>query len=155
MSIAYIGLGSNLEPRFRNLQEAIRTLEQQIGTLLKCSSFIETQPWGFTSDHNFLNAVASFETRLSPSDLLKATEQTELMMGRTHKSHEGHYEDRIIDIDILLYDQICIQSPQLTIPHPRLHQRQFVLMPLAEIAPDMVVPSFGMTARQLSLQIKL
>lgn len=154
MSIVYLGLGTNLEPRLDHLREALGALEQQIGILLKCSSFIETKPWGFTSKHDFLNGVAEFETELRPYELLEKTEEIESSMGRISKSINGKYEDRTIDIDILLYDNICINTPQLTIPHPRLHLRPFVVMPLAEIAPDLILTPSGMTAKQLSAEMK-
>ena len=154
MSIAYLGLGTNIEPRVDHLREALRALEQQVGILLKCSSFIETKPWGFISKHNFLNGVACFDTNLRPYDLLEVTEKIEFSMGRTHKSHEGRYEDRTIDIDILIYENIKIESPRLTIPHPRLCQRLFVAIPLAEIAPDLILTPPGMTAKQLSIKLK-
>ena len=154
MAIVYLGLGTNLEPRFRHLQEALQTLEQRVGTLLKCSSFMETEPWGFVSEHKFLNAAACFDTVLSPTDLLKTTEEIERSMGRTHKSKFGKYEDRTIDIDILLYDEVTICSEELTIPHPRLHLRDFVLFPLEEIAPNAVHPTLGKAIRQLAIEFR-
>lgn len=157
--LAYIGLGTNLckntlggtrqQQLTDNLNKAVNTLQEHVGTLLKCSSFINTQPWGFESDNDFLNGVALFETRLTPMQLLKATQQAELQMGRTTKSHNNHYHDRIIDLDILFYDNMVVNTPQLTIPHPQIEQRDFVLIPLEEIAPHIIHPTLHKTIQQL------
>lgn len=150
---AYLGLGTNLcstetseSPQAetnaltQNLKTAIQALQEHIGLLLKCSSFIETEPWGFQSEHRFLNAVALFETELTHRQLLRRTQEIERQMGRTHKSTNAQYHDRIIDIDILFYDDLILNTPNLQIPHPLIEQRQFVLVPLAEIAPDLIHP---------------
>lgn len=131
----YLSLGTNLGDRERNLTDAIARIGEMIGIVECQSSFIATEPWGFVSDNAFLNAVVKVSTQLSPHDLLHRTQQIEREMGRTVKSDGGCYHDRIIDIDILLYDDTCISTPELTIPHPLMYQRDFVMIPLNEILP--------------------
>lgn len=120
---------------------AAALLAERVGDVLALSGFYETEPWGFQSDNTFLNAALQLETGLPPLELLKATQDIELEMGRTQKSN-GVYHDRIIDIDILLYDDLILQTPELTLPHPLMHERQFVMEPLAEIAPNVIHPVF-------------
>ncbi len=120
---------------------AAALLAERVGDVLALSGFYETEPWGFQSDNTFLNAALQLETSLSPLELLKATQQIELEMGRTQKSN-GAYHDRIIDVDILLYDDLILQTPELTLPHPLMHERLFVMEPLAEIAPNVIHPVF-------------
>lgn len=128
----YLGLGSNLGDRHTLLLKAIELLAQHVGRLVRCSSFIETEPWGFASEHRFLNAVALFCTTLTPRELLTATQDIERQLGRREKSN-GTYHDRPIDIDILLYGDAVIDEPDLKIPHPRMQERDFVMRPLREI----------------------
>lgn len=135
--IAYLGLGTNLGDRAANLHCAINMISEQAGHVLACSSFIETEPWGFDSCHAFLNAVVAIDTLHDPHKLLRITQRIERAMGRTHKSVAGVYADRIIDIDILLYETITIDEAELTIPHPLIWQRRFVYEPLLEIAPHL------------------
>ena len=97
------------------------------------SAFYETAPWGFTSAHRFVNAAVCVETTLTPREVLQATQAIERSMGRLKKSVDGAYEDRVIDIDILLYDDVHIAEPDLKIPHPLMEQRDFVMIPLREI----------------------
>jgi 2-amino-4-hydroxy-6-hydroxymethyldihydropteridine diphosphokinase len=134
---AYLGLGTNLGDRKNNLLRAVEHINEQAGHVLACSSFIETAPWGFSSDNTFLNAVVEIDTPHSPRELLRITQAIEREMGRTHKSINGHYSDRIIDIDILLYGDEKINDPDLIIPHPLMWQRNFVYEPLWEIAPHL------------------
>lgn len=129
----YLGLGSNLGDRRATMQQALQEIEKRIGTIVRQSAFLETEPWGFESDNLFLNACVCVETALAPMELLAATQAIERDMGRTHKSVGGHYADRTIDIDILLYDLLTLQSETLTIPHPHINERRFVLEPLSEI----------------------
>ena len=129
----YLGLGSNLGDKAWNLSEAIRLIGERVGQVLRQSSFIETEPWGFQSDNSFLNAVILCETNKTPREVLLLTEQIERDMGRRQKSVSVGYADRIIDIDILLYDDLTIDEPDLKIPHPLMHQRDFVMRPLQEI----------------------
>ena len=135
--IAYLGIGTNLGDRVSNLHNAVKMIDEQVGHVLTCSSFIETEPWGFSSDNAFLNAVVKVETLLTPHELLRITQEIERTMGRTHKSINGNYSDRIIDIDILLYEELTVHDAELTIPHPLMWQRNFVYEPLLEIAPHL------------------
>lgn len=130
---AYLSLGTNLGDKEQNLLSAISEIRRRIGPVKAQSAFLATRPWGFESPHTFLNAAIRIETALSPFDLLHQTQQIERDMGRKHKSVNGQYHDRIIDIDILLYDDLHIATPELTIPHPHMHERDFVLIPLKEI----------------------
>lgn len=131
--MVYLGLGTNLGDKQKNLNDAIRMLGNQVGEVEKVSSVIETEPEGFKSDNMFLNAVVKVRTALSPFELLDITQDVEKSLGRKEKSSNGIYHDRVIDIDILLYDDINISTPRLVIPHPRMTQREFVMTPLTEI----------------------
>ena len=134
---AYLGIGTNMGDRAANLRAALDMISEQAGHVLACSSFIETEPWGFQSDNAFLNAVVAIDTPHTPHALLRITQEIERTMGRTHKSVGGVYADHIIDIDILLYDDVEINDAELTIPHPLMWQRRFVYEPLLEIAPHL------------------
>jgi 2-amino-4-hydroxy-6-hydroxymethyldihydropteridine diphosphokinase len=129
----YLGLGSNLGDKCLHLRTAINEIEKRIGHVECQSAFVETEPWGFESDNTFVNAVVRVDTALSPLDLLKETQTIEREMGRTHKTVDGKYSDRIIDIDILLYGDVEINLPELVVPHPRMHERDFVMKPLEEV----------------------
>ena len=133
MSIVYLGLGSNLGNKEQHITTAVKHLEQRVGKVRRLSSLLKTEPWGFTSPHSFDNAAVSIDTILSPHEVLEATQQIERDMGREQKSMNGEYHDRIIDIDILLYDDMEVNEKDLTIPHPLMHQRDFVMIPLREI----------------------
>ena len=135
--IAYLGIGTNLGDRTGNMHSAISLINEQAGHVLACSSLIETEPWGFNSDNAFLNAVVKIDTTSSPHELLLITQDIERKMGREHKSVNGIYHDRIIDIDILLYEDLVLNEEELTIPHPLIWQRRFVYEPLLEIAPHL------------------
>lgn len=141
MAIAYLALGTNIGNKRRNMITAAALLAERVGDVLALSGFYETDPWGFQSENTFLNAALQLDTSLSPLELLKATQEIEIEMGRTQKSN-GAYHDRIIDIDILLYDDLVLQTPELTLPHPLMHERLFVMEPLAEIAPNVIHPVF-------------
>lgn len=141
MAIAYLALGTNIGNKRRNMITAAALLAERVGDVLALSGFYETDPWGFQSENTFLNAALQLETSLSPLELLKATQEIEIEMGRTQKSN-GAYHDRIIDIDILLYEDLVLQTPELTLPHPLMHERLFVMEPLAEIAPNVIHPVF-------------
>lgn len=131
--IAYLSLGSNLGDRHATMQQAILLLGKQAGTVDRVSSAIETEPWGFESANKFLNMCVRIITPLSPEQLLATTKDIELQLGRTTKSVNGQYHDRPIDIDILTYDDLHINTPSLTLPHPHMHERDFVMIPLREI----------------------
>ncbi|WP_288735943.1 2-amino-4-hydroxy-6-hydroxymethyldihydropteridine diphosphokinase [uncultured Parabacteroides sp.] len=141
MAIAYLALGTNIGNKRRNMITAAVLLAERVGDVLALSGFYETEPWGFQSENTFLNAALQLDTSLSPLELLKATQEIEIEMGRTQKSN-GAYHDRIIDIDILLYEDLVLQTPELTLPHPLMHERLFVMEPLAEIAPNVIHPVF-------------
>lgn len=131
--IAYLSLGSNLGDRHATMQQAILLLGKQAGSVDRVSSAIETEPWGFKSANKFLNMCVRIITTLSPEQLLATTKDIELQLGRTTKSVNGQYHDRPIDIDILTYDDLHINTPSLTLPHPHMHERDFVMIPLHEI----------------------
>lgn len=137
----YLGLGSNQGNREQLIEEAMRLLSVALGAPLSRSSAIETEPWGFDSPNPFLNMAAHFVAAISPEELLDATEAIERQLGRLTKSTPGSgYSDRPIDIDILFYGTSVIETPRLTVPHPRLQERMFVLQPLSEIAPMLQHP---------------
>ena len=135
----YLGLGSNLGDCSRNLKRAIRLIGERVGTVVRQSSFIETEPWGFESENKFLNAVVLCETERTPREVLLLTQQIERDMGRKKKltansqKLTANYKDRPIDIDILLYDDLTVDEPDLKIPHPLMHERDFVMIPLEEV----------------------
>ena len=137
----YLGLGTNLGDREENLRTAVRLLEERVGKVTSLSAFYATEPWGFTSANTFLNAAAELHTSLSPLEVLARTQEIECMMGRRHKSVNGVYADRVIDIDLLLcFDAsgalIRMNTKELTLPHPLMGQREFVMKPLREVFRD-------------------
>lgn len=134
--IVYLSLGSNLGDKEQNIRKALIMIEEQIGRLVRQSALLATEPWGFESQNSFLNACACCETALSPFEVLRRTQEIERQLGRTSKSSGGEYHDRIIDIDILLYDDLHIHTDELTIPHPLMLERDFVMVPLREILPS-------------------
>ncbi len=134
----YLSLGSNLGDREDMLRRAIALIGERVGKVQRVSSFIETEPWGFQSEHPFLNAACLVLTTLSPLECLDATQQIERELGRRTKSSGGIYHDRPIDIDLLMYDDLQLSTPRLTLPHPHMHERDFVMIPLREILPTAV-----------------
>jgi 2-amino-4-hydroxy-6-hydroxymethyldihydropteridine diphosphokinase len=143
--IVYLALGSNMGNRLANLKTAIGNLTPQLAVKNR-SSVYETPPWGFTAQANFLNQVVMAETYLKPQALLGHLKRLEMALGRVPNFQNG---PRLIDIDILFFDDLMLETPQLVIPHPRLHQRAFVLVPLSEIAPDYVHPMLGKPIHKL------
>jgi 2-amino-4-hydroxy-6-hydroxymethyldihydropteridine diphosphokinase len=129
----YFSLGSNLGDKEGNIREAISRIGELIGEVDRQSTLLATEPWGFESDNTFVNAAIRCTTSLSPFEILNITQNIERAMGRTLKSVDGQYHDRIIDIDILIYDDLHITTPQLTLPHPLMKERDFVMIPLKEI----------------------
>ena len=140
MATVYLGLGTNLGNKEENLNMAVENIRKRIGEVTSLSSFLETAPWGFESENSFLNAALCVETSLEPHQLLSVLKGIELEMGRKSKSVNKVYSDRIIDIDILLYDDLIINTEDLTIPHPLMTERDFVMIPLKEIAGDVIHP---------------
>lgn len=141
MANVYIGLGSNLEDPLAQLQIAVHSLEAlPETTLVGCSQFYGSKPLGPDDQPDFVNAVCQIETQLPPQRLLSALQQIEVEQGRIKKRHWG---ERLIDLDILLYADQCIKTADLTVPHSEIALRDFVLIPLAEIAPGLVIPGLG------------
>ena len=133
-----LGLGSNLGDRALLLEQAIQLVGERIGLVVCRSSLIETEPWGFESSHRFLNGAVLCETRLTPREVLEATQQIERELGKrqehaTERTQRPAYKDRPVDIDILLYDDLTVDEPDLKIPHPLMEERDFVMNPLREI----------------------
>ena len=149
MAIVYLGLGTNIGNRRGNMVKAAALLAERVGDILALSGSMETEPWGFDSENLFLNAAIKMETPLTPDELLSATQAIEREMGREKKS-DGTYHDRVIDIDILLYDNRVIEHPGLIVPHPLMQERLFVMAPLAEIAPFERHPLLGQTFMELA-----
>jgi 2-amino-4-hydroxy-6-hydroxymethyldihydropteridine diphosphokinase len=129
----YIGLGSNLGNKEEMLHRALELINKNIGSVLRVSSFMESEPWGFQSENTFLNAACLVETTLTPLQCLRETQKIERLLGRTKKSKNGIYHDRPIDLDLLLYDDLKINTPKLVLPHPLMQERDFVMIPLREI----------------------
>jgi 2-amino-4-hydroxy-6-hydroxymethyldihydropteridine diphosphokinase len=143
--IVYLALGSNMGNRLANLKAAVNNLTPQLAVKNK-SSVYETPPWGFTTQAEFLNQVVLAETYLEPQALLGHLKRLETALGRVPSFQNS---PRLIDIDILFFDDLVLDTSQLVIPHPRLHERPFVLVPLAEIAPDLIHPLFEKSIREL------
>lgn len=137
MHKVYFSLGTNLGNREEMLNTAITHINEKIGTVLCQSSFYDTAPWGFRSDNRFLNAAVCCLTAMTPHEVLHESQNIERLMGRTRKSVDGEYHDRPIDIDILIYDDITVDTPELRIPHPLMREREFVMAPLREILPHL------------------
>lgn len=147
MPLAYVGLGSNLGDRRGLIREALKRLGRIDGVrVLKRSRIIETDPVGRTGQPRFLNAVAEVETKLAPEPLLRRLRDVERALGRVRKRRWG---PRTIDLDLLLWDDRSMTTPRLTLPHPRMTERRFVLAPLAELCPGRRVPGTGRTVRGL------
>jgi 2-amino-4-hydroxy-6-hydroxymethyldihydropteridine diphosphokinase len=134
----YLGLGSNLGNREENIRQALMLIDERLGSVYRVSSFIETEPVGFCSNHRFINAVCLVHTMMSPISCLRETQKIEQELGRIQKSicTDGTLQhfDRTIDIDLLIYDDLIINTPELTLPHPRMKERDFVMIPLKEIS---------------------
>ena len=149
MSRIYLGIGSSLGDKEQNIKTALKLVEERVGKIIIQSSICQTMPWGFHSDNIFFNAAACVETNLTPMQVLSVIKMIEMEMGRTSKSSQGMYADRIIDLDLLFYEDQVINEVMLTVPHPLLQYRMFVLMPMTEIAPDLVHPVLKLPMREL------
>ncbi|WP_321425359.1 2-amino-4-hydroxy-6-hydroxymethyldihydropteridine diphosphokinase [uncultured Bacteroides sp.] len=155
MAMVYFGLGTNLGDKERNLYLAIEKIEERIGKVISQSAFYASEPWGFESANSFLNAVIGVETSLSPFQLLEETQLIEKEIGRNKKSVDGVYNDRLIDIDTLLYNDLILHTEKLDIPHPLMTERLFVMKPLCEIAPELVIPETGKTVQTICDDLSL
>lgn len=154
MHTVYLSLGSNLGNKLDYIFQAKIFIKSDIGLISQESSLYLSEPWGYTSHHNFINQCVEVETFLEPLELLNKIKIIENLLGRGSHSTK-YYTDRTIDIDILFYDNICYKYKDIiTIPHPLLHNRRFILLPLSEIAPEYVHPLFNESVKNLLLQCK-
>jgi 2-amino-4-hydroxy-6-hydroxymethyldihydropteridine diphosphokinase len=147
MKIVFLGIGTNLGSRESNLEQAVTIIEENIGRVSNFSSIYETDPWGFQAENKFLNMVVKVKTGLAPSVILERILKIESTMGR--ERGRERYSSRMIDIDILLFEDVIIDEDNLKIPHPLLHERKFVLVPLCEIASEMIHPALKKTFAEL------
>jgi 2-amino-4-hydroxy-6-hydroxymethyldihydropteridine diphosphokinase len=134
----YLGLGSNLGDKIENIEQALVLIHAEIGVITKKSTYYFSQPQGFVSENDFVNSVVKVATYFSPFEVLNAIERMEKELGRTSKSN-GFFQDRLIDIDILYYNNEIIRTDFLVIPHPFIFQRDFVHVPLMEILDDLTL----------------
>jgi len=144
----FVLLGGNIEVREDYLSSATKELQNRLGDIINSSSIYETEAWGFNTENKFLNMVLLMETKLNAQSFLKGVLDIELDLGRK-RSINGNYSSRTIDIDILYFNSEIIESENLIIPHLQLHLRKFVMIPLVEIAPDFIHPSYGKTNKEL------
>ena len=149
MKMLYLALGANAGRREENIRRAIAAIHERIGCIEKQSALYETVPQGFESEHLFLNAAVSCRTDLTPYEILDVTQEIELELGRLQKSVNGQYADRTIDIDLLWMEGVVMDEPRLTLPHPRIAERDFVLRPLCDIAPDLTLYPEGKRVKEL------
>jgi 2-amino-4-hydroxy-6-hydroxymethyldihydropteridine diphosphokinase len=152
-SIIYLSLGSNLNEPKQNILNAYQLIQEEIGSIVSQSSFLENEAQGFYSESTFINTAIEVHTHLSPRELLFKTQKIEKRLGRKTKT-TTQYESRIIDIDVLLYNDEIIQSDELQIPHPLLQERDFVLIPLLEIAPHLIIPGTNKTVKELHAKLE-
>lgn len=152
MSKVYISLGTNLGNKKYNLSKACNHISNQVGKIQQKSSIYETEPWGFDSFNNFLNQVVLVETEVKPKELLKSLLKIEKDMGR-YRTSDSSYQDRIIDIDIIMIDDMVINDKSLKVPHPKMHLRMFVLEPLIEINETLFHPTYKKTMKQLLAEL--
>ena len=150
---AYLGIGTNLGDKANHIRQAVELIGQRVGKVLATSSVYESEPWGFVSDNRFFNVAVQVATTLPPMKLLDETQRIEKLMGRTAKTTDA-YTDRIIDIDILLYGQAVVDTEILKIPHPLLTERDFVVIPLAEIAPQLTHPTLHLKMEELAARYR-
>ena len=153
INTVYILLGSNLGNKEQNLIKAIDLLKKSVGDIVNSSTFYYSESWGFKSDNDFVNQAIEIKTLLNPIDLLKQIKLIEKKIGRKNKSKNNIYSDRIIDIDILFYNDLIIDTKDLIIPHPLLHKRLFTLKPLSEIIENFIHPIFNKSIRELLSEV--
>ena len=153
MHKVYFSLGSNLGRKEQYIEEALKNIEMRIGKIISKSAFYYSKPWGFESDNDFVNICAVFETELTPNEVLLTTKDIEKYIGRESKT-SLEYQDRVIDIDIILFDNDIINTEELIVPHKFMHLRDFVIKPLNEIASDYIHPVFNKTIKELASEIK-
>lgn len=151
----FLALGSNLGDRERQIYAALREIEKRIGKIISQSALYHTRPEGFDSPNEFVNCVCEVESILNIYTIFAITQCIEEEIGRVEKSKDGIYSDRLIDIDLIMAGDLILDTPMLTLPHPRFHRRDFVLTPMCEIAPDRVHPLLGKTIRQLKDELPL
>jgi 2-amino-4-hydroxy-6-hydroxymethyldihydropteridine diphosphokinase len=154
MHKVYLSLGSNLGDKTKNLQKAKYEIAAQIGKIIKTGNLYETEPWGFENEHWFLNTVIEIETKFDEIEILKKCLLIEKKMGRVRNTIQNTYTARIIDIDILFFDKQIINSPELSIPHPHIQDRNFVLFPLADIAAKFIHPTLNKSIEDLLKECK-
>ena len=153
MSVVYLSLGSNMGNRKSVLELSIKEIGKRIGTVTKISSKYETEPWGFISANKFINMAIEVNTELSPIEVSERVHKIEDDLGRTRSNNATGYEDRVIDIDILMIDNIISEESDLTLPHPKMHMREFVIYPLCEIAPDIIHPVLGRSIEDIKTKM--
>lgn len=147
--LLFLALGSNLGEKEINIEKAYNSIEKQIGKIISKSAFFYSLPVGFESENNFVNSVCEVRTKLNIYEVFSISQNIEYQLGRSDKSTNYGYDDRIIDIDLILAGDMIVNYESLIIPHPRFHERNFVLTPLFEIAPDIIHPVFNKTIREL------
>ena len=152
MSVVYLSLGSNMGDRESLLELSIKEINEQIGEVSKVSTKHETEPWGFVSANKFINMAIEVQSSLSPSEISKRVHQIEYDLGRRRDPRSTEYQDRVIDIDILMIDDIVSNEEHLILPHPKMHQREFVLKPLCEIAPNVVHPTLKVRIKEIKTE---
>lgn len=154
MHTVYLSLGTNLGNKEENITEALQQIKKLIGSIVSQSAFYVTQPWGFNSENEFLNMAVAISSSFTPQQILEATQNIERSMGRTEKSIDHRYKDRLIDIDILLYDNLVYVDDKLTLPHPLMTERLFVMQPLCEIAPNLIHPTLKQSIKDLLISLE-
>ena len=153
MHTVLLNIGSNLGDRRRNLSKAVSAIEKEFG-YFELSHAVETEPEGFDSPHAFLNIGMMVRSELEPLEILRRLQAIERSFSlESHRTEDGGYKDRLIDIDIIAIDELEMDAPELVLPHPRMHERRFVLEPLAELAPYWRHPRLGLTAMELFRQL--
>lgn len=150
-----LSLGSNLGDREQQIHSTLKKIEERIGKIISLSALYHTAPVGFESPHQFVNCVCEVSSKLDIYTIFAITQMIEKEMGRAEKSVDGRYSDRVMDIDLIMAGDLVIDTQELTLPHPRFHQRDFVLRPLCEIAPDQVHPLLGKSIRQLFEELEV